>query len=241
MENYDDAIKCFNKSLDLDPAYQIAYFKKGECYYRMKDFSSALNDFKRVNDPEYMARTYNNLGACYYQLTLFGKAEEEYHKAIENKTLTEFYYNLAVLYNKNNQKDKSRIMLEKCLEIKPDFSRARDAIKEIDTSVQSEWFEWWFGSGKKKKTIGMVLLISILSLIPILCIVIAYISIVNKSISPHALTGLVVMVAFLVIILLLPSLKKVKVLYVELETMTIGLKQSELDVLLSPKVTFGSI
>lgn len=140
------------------------------------------------------------------------------------------------------QQDKSKKELEVCIKIKPDSSKIKDAIKEINNSLQSEWFKWWFVGGKGKKIAGTVLLTSLLSLVLLISIMISYISIVNETISPQAITGLLVMIGFLVIILLLPSLRKVKVMDVELETEPLTLMRAELEaVLLSPSVTFSPL
>jgi hypothetical protein len=120
--------------------------------------------------------------------------------------------------------------------------KAKEAIRNIDNSSQSEWFNWWFVGGKGKKIVGAVLLISVLSLTRLISIMIFHISVVNETISPQAVTGLVVLIGFLVVILLLPNLRRVKVMDVELETEPLTLKKTELEsVLLSPSVTFSPL
>jgi UDP-N-acetylmuramyl pentapeptide phosphotransferase/UDP-N-acetylglucosamine-1-phosphate transferase len=100
-----------------------------------------------------------------------------------------------------------------------------------------------------------VLILSILTLTFIVAIIIASIFPVlnndspanqsitapaNQSITAPAITGITVILGLLMVILLLPSLKRVKVLDIELETVDILIIKPELEALLSPPVAFTS-
>jgi hypothetical protein len=92
-----------------------------------------------------------------------------------------------------------------------------------------------------------VLILSILTLTFIVAIIIASIfpvlnndSPANQSITAPAITGITVILGLLMVILLLPSLKRVKVLDIELETVDILIIKPELEALLSPPVAFTS-
>ncbi len=208
LEKYDDAVKSLKHALEINPELVFARYSLGKTYGRLEDFSGALDEFRKITDQD--SRTHNNIGLCYHEQGLYVQAEKEYFEALKSDPkLAEPYYNLAVLYNSEKKQSSAQRLLETCLNIERDFSKARAALKKLEGPEHLDWYQWWFGNGKHKKILGGGLLCLIFALI----LMTAYGSLISANV-----TGLAVSSGVLVVMLLLPSLKKAKVGVIELET-----------------------
>jgi tetratricopeptide (TPR) repeat protein len=47
-ENYDDAILCFTKVINLDTRYAVTYYMRGVVYYMKGDYALAAADFEEA-------------------------------------------------------------------------------------------------------------------------------------------------------------------------------------------------
>ncbi|KAI8873343.1 NADPH oxidase regulator NoxR [Ramicandelaber brevisporus] len=45
LEDYDEAIRCFDAAIKLDQYFALAYFQRGVAYMVKEDYASALEDF----------------------------------------------------------------------------------------------------------------------------------------------------------------------------------------------------
>jgi tetratricopeptide (TPR) repeat protein len=167
-------------------------------------------------------------------------AESYFRKAMEFKpSLTESYYNLAVLYNSENKKERAIKLLDTCLKINRDFSKASSAMKRMKSLEETDWFDYWFHGGKSKKLFAGILMIGIfLTFLAILYEIVMD----NKQVNIEVPTigsfkvnqstlkeqentadnyegiGLILLLGLWLVVLLLPSLKKVKLAQIELDT-----------------------
>jgi tetratricopeptide (TPR) repeat protein len=223
--------------VDLDRVY----FSRGESNYNRGYYIEALEDFKKIHNAALYGRKHNNIGMCYYQLGLYEYAEKHYNKTIESDTEDPtVYYNLAALYVKQNKNDRAKVILQNDKKSQ-DSIEAYKRFKKSETIEQGDWYDWWFKDGGSKMTLGSILLFTILSLI----VVITFVSLVDNRdqidmFNPLHMdvaksSVLVIIVSLLIAILLLPSLKKVKVGQVELDTSPIHQKEIEL---LEPKISY---
>ena len=280
QEEYSKSIIFFQKVISNPNSYfesetiviNKAYLSKGQCEYQLYNYSTALSDFDKIDDERFLAQKSVNKGLCYFRLGLFEEAEKELRDAITyDSKLEEAYYNLAVIYTQENKYQKAITLLETCIKINRKSSIARNALKRLRISEQSDWYDWWFGVGRIKKVLGIVLIVSIFSLI----ILIAYPSFIQLSNSylnnnlgnisniPNSIgnattiptipiptitntenwtnanaTPLIIIMIFLGVILLLPSLKTVKLGQIELDTKSIDPKNIELEPTL---ISMGSL
>jgi tetratricopeptide (TPR) repeat protein len=242
LERYDEAICCYDKALEHSSGsgkselIATAYNNRGQSKYNLGNLVEALEDFQRVNMNDLNGRKFNNIGLCYYQLGLYKEAEMEFTKAIKaDPRMVYPYYNLAVLFNAEGELNKSKRFLNICLKINRNFSKARDALKKLSSSSNPDWYEWWFSGGLKKKALGLILLVFTVSLI----LATAFISLVGPdfhisyfktpALATNVTVLLVALIGFLLVILLLPSLRKVKLGEVELETIPFSPKLYELE------------
>lgn len=83
---YRDAISFYNKAIDADPTYAIAYTARGWAYYQLRDYPLALKDTNRSldlrpNSPFALANRSNTLWA----MRQYDKALADINRAIELK------------------------------------------------------------------------------------------------------------------------------------------------------------
>ncbi|MGB8035718.1 MAG: hypothetical protein WCF03_18035, partial [Nitrososphaeraceae archaeon] len=159
--------------------------------------------------------------------------------------IVEFYYTLGVLNNDEGNTDTARKLFESCLESDRKFTKAREALEQLDsTSSTSEWFKWWFSNGLGKQTFGIALIFSIFALIIFIVTENIYIFYLNQNIASKAanqnitqvfslnqstlssaITGITILIGLLIVILLLPSIRRFKVAdIIELEPVPIDTK-----------------
>jgi tetratricopeptide (TPR) repeat protein len=254
LENYKDALECFKGAVKIDKSYEIAYLKIGECKYRDECYDEAVQNYNEVSDPDYEGIKYNNIGTCYYRQKKFKEAKEAYEKGIEvYKKGTEHksgeayynaYYNLGVLYNSKKNLDEAKAIFEICAlqkEYRLLASMAKDNLKELNNIPQSDWFQWWFGREKIRKTIGLVLISSIIAVILSTAILIGYL-INEQGLDQYHIIGLTTILAFLIFILVLPNLRKFKISEVEFETLYVSFvtPEHELEPTVFSKTKFES-
>jgi hypothetical protein len=241
-QDYSEALRNYKNVTDPKPQYVgIKHNNMGLCYYQLGSYENAKNEYLEAIESD--------------------------------SKLVEAYYNLGVLYyNITKQEDEAKRMFEKCGENNPISSKAKEAIKSMANTSKSqpEWFRWWLGDKevkkelddkevkkelddkkvkkelddkKVKKELGLIIMFSIPSLIVATAIVIVYISIIKGEITSSSISGLTIMVGFLVLIMLLPSLRKFKVAEVELETIEITSVKPEMDLepTLSPKLEYKPV
>lgn len=86
LKNYNDAIGYFNKTLDLNADYDLAYKERGTCYYRQKEYSKALQDFysyagleSNITDVNY----YYRRGYCENESEMYNEAVVSLKKCVE--------------------------------------------------------------------------------------------------------------------------------------------------------------
>jgi tetratricopeptide (TPR) repeat protein len=262
LEKYDEAIKYFDKAV-IESAYQdVVFFLKGVSNYSNHWYIEALDDFGKVSCHASLdGQKHISIGACYYSIGLVEEARNEYKAAIKsNPKLAEAYYNLGVLNNNDGKTDIARKDFENCLGIDRKFTKAKEALEKLDSpSSTSDWFKWWFSNGEGKKVFGIILILSIFALIIFVIATNTYTIYhnqnmasnmdnqssasqllgINQNILSSTITGIIIMVGLLIVILVLPSLRRVKVSYIELEPVTIDTKiQQHMDAITS-KVKFS--
>jgi tetratricopeptide (TPR) repeat protein len=261
LERYDEAIECFDKALFESAYTDMVFFLKGASNYGNQWYIEALDYFKKVDDINLENQKHIYVGACYYHIGLVEEARNEYDAARKsNSKLPEVYYNLGVLNNNDGKTDIARKNFENCLEVDKKFAKAREALGKLDSpSSTSEWFKYWFGNGKAKKAFGLTLILSIFALIIFTISTNTYtlyhnqniasntnnqsfalqVLSIDQSILSSVITGITIMIGLLIVILLLPSIRRFKVAYIELEPVTIDTKVPQHMEILISKVRFG--
>jgi tetratricopeptide (TPR) repeat protein len=86
LGNYQQAIKDFNKAIELEPDDAYAYNHRGSTYSDLGNYQQAIKDFNKAIElkPDY-SYAYNNRGIAYAALGNYQQAIKDFNKAIELK------------------------------------------------------------------------------------------------------------------------------------------------------------
>jgi tetratricopeptide (TPR) repeat protein len=80
MKEYEDALKDFNKSAKLDPAYFAPLLNKGDLNYKMENYDNAIKDFTQI------IKRAPDLVAAYYARGLAQMKVQEWEDAVKDFT-----------------------------------------------------------------------------------------------------------------------------------------------------------
>lgn len=117
----DEAIKYFNKSLAIEPKYDLSLNALGLAYSMKGNFEESVKYFQKclaINPA--LTEAHNNLGSIYQEMGLLDKAEQEFRAAITDRNYTSRelpYYNLARLYMLQDKLQDALNFADKALEI----------------------------------------------------------------------------------------------------------------------------
>jgi len=120
-DRLDDALRYFNKSLSLNPNFDLALNALGLTHFMKGEFSKAVGHFEKclkINPGFTEARNY--LGSVYQELGYPDKAEIEFRQAMGdvNYSSRELpYYNLARLYLTEGKDKEALDLVNTCLEL----------------------------------------------------------------------------------------------------------------------------
>ncbi len=107
----EQAVRAFNKAIQLNPRYTLAYFYLGTMYYRWGHYHKAIEPLKKAIElnPEALA-SYMNLGMNYNNAGMYHGAEEVLKKAVEiMPDHAEAHYQLGFALLQQYLKDKEAI------------------------------------------------------------------------------------------------------------------------------------
>jgi len=85
VKKYDDALIWFNKAIDLDAGYTLAYKERGNTWYKKNEYEKAIADFNKYEnlaDDITDAAHYYNKGWCYNELKKFSDAVVSLKKCV---------------------------------------------------------------------------------------------------------------------------------------------------------------
>jgi len=123
---YEKAIECFDKAIELNPNLTKAYINRGNAYYYLEQYEKAIEDYSKAIeiDPDY-ARAYNNRGNAYRHLKQYERAIEDYNKAIEIDPDYAWTYNSRGLaYYNLEQYEKAIEDYNRAIELDPNLTEA---------------------------------------------------------------------------------------------------------------------
>lgn len=131
-EKFEDAIKCFDLSLRIDPYFIDSIIKKGYSYFHLNQYNLAITFYDQaleinINDPE----IWNLKGLAYYKAKIYEKAISCCEKAIDlNPNNAMSWYNYGCYLTLNNKITQGMEALKKSIEL--DISNAKKAVKDRD-------------------------------------------------------------------------------------------------------------
>ncbi|MBI5096114.1 MAG: tetratricopeptide repeat protein [Nitrospirae bacterium] len=123
---YGRAIDEFNKTIEIQPRYYLAYYNAGVVYQMQNNLDSAKSSYEaclRIN-PQYF-RAYYNLGILFKKAGELDQAISNYEKAISLDPRHPFVYNnLGVAFTEKGERDKAESAFKRATELDPEFIKA---------------------------------------------------------------------------------------------------------------------
>ena len=128
-----DAIKFFNKSIELNESYADPHYNLGHIYQSDDKYDEAIACYKNAIgiNPKYYA-AYNNLGNIYKEIGDLDAAIGSFKKAINLKPkFAEAYYNMGSALQEQSKLEEAIEAYKKALSIAPDFADAHNNMASV--------------------------------------------------------------------------------------------------------------
>ncbi|CAO5021163.1 UDP-N-acetylglucosamine--peptide N-acetylglucosaminyltransferase SPINDLY [Microcystis aeruginosa] len=126
QQKYKLALDDYNKAIELNPNFAMAYNNRGNIYSDQKKYDLALSDYDKAIEinPNY-AEAYVNRGVLYRLQEKYELALADYDKAIElNPNDAVAYYNRGNLYKNLQKYDLALSDYSKAIDINPNYAEA---------------------------------------------------------------------------------------------------------------------
>src|SRR5919199_3442988 len=131
-EKLEDAIRCFELALRMDPKYVDAWIKKGYAHFHMNEYTAAISAYDKALEIDLNnAEAWNLKGLSYYRMKNYDKAIAACEKAIDNNPNDGMsWYNEACYLTLSGRVDEGMEALKRSIEI--DISNAKRAVRDRD-------------------------------------------------------------------------------------------------------------
>jgi len=129
-KNYDQAMRCFNKSKDLNKKEYRAWFNIGFIYWNQNGFAKAIEYFNEsvLRNPGH-AKSYYYRGNAYASIKKYDLAFKDFNKAIElNNKDADFYKDRGVAYSQINKMELALNDYKMAYKLEPDSHLLNSAI-----------------------------------------------------------------------------------------------------------------
>ena len=119
----DNAIKAFEKAIEIQPNFAFAFNNLGDIYKQIEKSELAISNYKRAIELNPgLVEPYNNLGNLYSKINKFSESITFFQKAIKiNPKLFIVHHNLGMAYKARGEFDKAKKSFLEAIKIKPDF------------------------------------------------------------------------------------------------------------------------
>jgi tetratricopeptide (TPR) repeat protein len=163
QNRYKDAVEAFDRAIELNPDYMLAYANKAYTLTNLGEYEKALQAVNRVLeiDPDY-AWALGQRGKIYNDMKEYHKALIDLDKAIEMDSNDKYAYaNKSYALGEIGEYEKSIQAINRVLEIDPDYAwaynqRARlyidlkkyeEALKDLDKTIKLDnKFKWAYAN-----------------------------------------------------------------------------------------------
>lgn len=138
--NYEDAIQCFEKSLEKGKNTADSYRGLGIALWETQKYEEAAKalDSALETGTSKDGTIYNMLGCCYLQTKEYEKAQKMFEKALEDtncseEMVKEIEFNQIVALEKLEKTDEAKSLLGEYVEKYPDDERAAKEKEFLET------------------------------------------------------------------------------------------------------------
>jgi tetratricopeptide (TPR) repeat protein len=132
--DYKEAIEHYNRAIEFNPYYAIAYANRGNAKENLGDLIGAIQDYTKALEINPISETYTNRGNANDNLGNHKEAIQDYNKAIEiNPNYSSAYYNRGIAKSKLINYKEAIQDFNKAIDINPNYANAynsRGIIKE---------------------------------------------------------------------------------------------------------------
>ena len=135
-----EAITAYQKAIESDPGFSIAYNNLGNAYADLNQYDKAIDAYLKAieRDPNY-ADYYKNLGNTYIDLNQYDKAIGAYLKANEiDPEDANAYFNLGSTYIDLNQYNKAISAFQRAVELAPHDARGYYMLGQLYFYAQND-------------------------------------------------------------------------------------------------------
>lgn len=126
---YKDALRDFDKAIDLDPDYMQAYYFRAFAHQREGNHQRAIEDFTTAltmtSDTNEMASIYYSRGRANKELKRYDDAYSDYGEALSLKPDdADYYYSRALLHHQRKDNDAAIADYSRTIELYDQHARA---------------------------------------------------------------------------------------------------------------------
>ena len=125
-DRLDDALKCLDRSLEIDPGYPYSWFYRGIIFARKAQWATAASCFREAlkRDPR-MARSHSQLAIMELRLGHWSKAESACRKALDySPDLVEAHTSLVTALDAQGKDGEALSLARRSVELAPRRSRS---------------------------------------------------------------------------------------------------------------------
>ncbi len=129
----EQALKDFNRAIEIDPTNARAYQNRGNYYFRSKRYDAAIANYDKAiqSDPSY-DRAFVNRGLAFLQLKNYTSAIENFDAALElNPQSAPAYNNRGAAYQQSGDRARAIEDYKKALALDPNFPSARENLRKL--------------------------------------------------------------------------------------------------------------
>lgn len=117
LKRYSEAFRYFDKAIQLDPEYSMAYQARGDLNYNLENYEEAIADYTKALDFDRVMlseRIYMGRGDCYYHLGKYNEAKLDYGTLVNrDKYNAEAHFKLGATYAHLGNEEKALENIEK--------------------------------------------------------------------------------------------------------------------------------
>jgi len=124
----DEAVKQFQKALEIEPRYALAHNNLGAAFYQLGRMDEAVTHYQQALEIEpRFAQAHNNLGIVLFEKGQVDEAIAHFQKALAvQPNNARIYNNFGKALLKKGETDGALRCFQKAVEITPDFAEAQE-------------------------------------------------------------------------------------------------------------------